>query len=75
MKVAVLGCGQISPLHIENWQKIPGVEIALVVDIEQKQAFKRQKEYAIKEISCDYTAAINRPEIDVIDVCLPTYLH
>lgn len=75
MKVAVLGCGQISPLHLENWKKIPGVEVAVIVDIDQKRALERQQEYGIKEISDDYTKIITRPDIDIIDVCLPTYLH
>lgn len=75
MRIAVLGCGQISPWHLESWQKIPGCKVVCVVDIDQSRALARQKEYNIDEISTDYNSVITRDDIDIIDVCLPTYLH
>lgn len=75
LRIAVLGCGQISPLHLESWQKIPGAEVVCVVDIDKEKALARQREYGIAEISTDYNEIIARKDIDIIDVCLPTYLH
>ncbi|MDD2431793.1 MAG: Gfo/Idh/MocA family oxidoreductase [Firmicutes bacterium] len=75
MRVAVLGCGQISPVHLKSWQNIHEAEVVVVVDIDLDKAKTRQKEFNISESETDYNLVIEREDIDVIDICLPTNLH
>ncbi|MGI6537538.1 MAG: Gfo/Idh/MocA family protein [Caldicoprobacterales bacterium] len=76
VKVAVIGNGAIAnSAHGPAYFKNPLSEIKYCVDIipERAQAFKEKfnGEYAIT----DYREAIADPEVDIVSVCVPNYLH
>jgi predicted dehydrogenase len=76
VKVAVIGNGTIAnSQHGPAYLKNPLSEIKYCVDIipERAQAFREKfnGEYAIT----DYHEAIADPEVDIVSVCVPNYLH
>ena len=70
----IVGCGFMGQTHARGWQAVPEAEVVAVVDLlpERAQALGRQ-------LACqtyqDYHEAIARPDVDVVSVCIPTYLH
>jgi len=74
LKVGLIGCGFMGSMHANCYKNIKGVEIAAVADI------RREKAEAVAagtnaKIYSDGRELIEAGGLDIIDVCLPTYLH
>ncbi len=72
LKVGLIGCGFMGAMHANCYRAIDGVEIAAVADI------RREKAEALAggaAIYADGAGLIANADVDVIDICLPTYLH
>ncbi len=73
LKVAVLGAGGISGAHIPSWIRIPEVELVAICDV-MPERLERYKETGAK-LYTDCEEMFANEEIDIIDICLPTFLH
>ena len=71
LKVAVVGVGGISGAHIPAWEEIKEVELVALCDIRQE----RLDQYPKKRHYNDFKEMLEKEEIDILDICLPTYLH
>lgn len=76
LKVGILGCGGISGVHVPGWKNYDGAEIVAYCDIRPEQMEK----YGYKTDSealyyTDYKEMVENEKLDVIDICLPTFLH
>lgn len=74
---AVVGCGAISPLHIGGIADSGLAELVALCDKIPERAEKRRDELAPEaRVFTDFDEMLETmPEIDVIHVCLPHYLH
>ena len=75
LKVAVIGYGQIGPVHIDSYKQLDDVEIAAVCDIDESRARAAQERAGAARYYTDYDELLRQDDIDVISVCIPTYLH
>lgn len=71
LKVGLLGVGCISGAHINGWAAIPEAEIVAMCDIrpEQMDSYDNVRKYT------DFDEMLEKEELDIVDICLPTYLH
>lgn len=72
LKVGLIGCGFMGAMHANCYKNIDGVQLAAVSDI------RREKAEAVSGdavIYADGAELIENADVDVIDICLPTYLH
>lgn len=74
IRVGILGAGFMGKTHAAAYARIPGVEVAAVVDGDLARAKQLVTEVG-GEAGNDLASLYTQPEIDVIDVCLPTPLH
>ena len=75
-KVAILGCGFIANIHVESYQRfVPDAEVVAVYGRNQEKAEAFAKKYGIKEYYSDIDRLISNCDCEVIDICLPNYLH
>ena len=74
LRIGLIGCGYMGGMHSACYQAIEGAKVVAVADIraEKAQAIADVHGAKIFETGMDL---INEAEVDVIDVCLPTYLH
>jgi myo-inositol 2-dehydrogenase / D-chiro-inositol 1-dehydrogenase len=75
-KVAILGCGFISDIHMESYERfVPDVEIEVVYsrDINKAKAFAEK--HHIKAWYDSMDAIIADSGCEVVDICLPNFLH
>jgi UDP-N-acetyl-2-amino-2-deoxyglucuronate dehydrogenase len=74
IRFAIIGCGRISKIHVSVLSQLANAILVAVCDIVEEKA----KEYAQK-FNCayyiDYKELLKSNEIDVVNVCTPTYLH
>ncbi len=72
IKVGLIGCGFMGNMHANCYKNIDGVELVAVADIRREKAEEIANGATIYSDGIDL---INNAEVDIIDICLPTYLH
>jgi predicted dehydrogenase len=73
--VCVIGCGDLGSKHAERWQNLPNAQVVAVCDILPDRGQKAANLYGLSRWYDDYREAVVLPEVDVVSVCVPTYLH
>ena len=71
LKIALVGVGGISGAHIPAWDEMENAELVALCDIRPE----RMEKYEDKRHYTDFEEMLNNEEIDILDICLPTYLH
>lgn len=71
LKVGMVGIGGISGAHIPAWNAMEETELVALCDIRPE----RLEPYPDKRRYTDYEEMLNREQLDILDICLPTYLH
>lgn len=71
LKVGVIGVGGISGAHIPAWNNLENTELVALCDIrsERMDKYPQQRHYT------DFDEMLAQEELDILDICLPTYLH
>lgn len=72
MKVAVIGAGTMGKVHLNCYQKMEKIEVVLC-ELDQQKREEISRLYRIDSTG-DYQQVL-AADFDIIDICLPTYLH
>ena len=73
LKVGLIGCGFMGTMHANCYKNLEGVTLAAVADLRREKA--EGLACADTVIYGDGKELIEKADVDVIDICLPTYLH
>lgn len=71
LKVGLIGVGGISGSHIPAWDAMEDTELTSLCDIRPE----RMEPYPDKHHYTDFDEMLEKEELDILDICLPTYLH
>ena len=75
-KVAILGAGFITDIHMESYHRfVPEAEVVGVYARNAEKAKVFAEKYHIPKWSDDLDDIIQNSGCDVVDICLPNYLH
>jgi len=74
LKVGLIGCGFMGTMHANCYKNIEGVELVAFADVREDFA-KKLAEGTNAVIYSDGKDLIANADVDIIDICLPTYLH
>ncbi len=77
LRVALIGCGGISTAHAQAYLRL-GPQVAQVTataDAVLALAERRGQELGAQFVTDDYRAAVERSDVDAVDICLPHHLH
>lgn len=74
LKVAVVGCGCISVMHLDSIIALPESKLVGVCDIKPERAQKAAEKYNTKAYT-EYMEMFEVEKPDVVHICLPHYLH
>jgi myo-inositol 2-dehydrogenase/D-chiro-inositol 1-dehydrogenase len=76
IKVAILGAGFISDIHLESYHRfVPDAEIVAVYTRSGDKAKEFAKKHGISQWYDDLDRIITESGCDVVDICLPNFLH
>ncbi len=75
VNVAIVGCGRISDLHAAGYRDYADAKIVAVCDTNRKHAKTKAKEWGAEKIYTDYAELLKDPEIDLVELLVPHYLH
>lgn len=71
LRIGLVGCGGISGAHVPSWDDMEGAELVAICDIRPE----KMERYPGHKFYTDYDKMLDENEFDIIDVCLPTFLH
>lgn len=75
-KVTILGAGLISAIHLESYLRfVPEAEVVAVYARDAEKAKFFAEKHHIPQWYTDINQAISASDCDVVDVCLPNFLH
>lgn len=76
IKVAVLGTGFISQIHMESFRRfVRGAEVVAVYNPNEAHAEQFARQHGVARHYSDIDALLADSDCDVVDLCLPNYLH
>ena len=71
LKIGLVGVGGISGAHIPAWEAMEDAELVAICDIRTE----RMEKYPDKRHYTNFEEMLANEELDILDICLPTYLH
>jgi predicted dehydrogenase len=75
LRVAVVGCG-IGKSHILAYRALPDqFEVLAICDVQEAKAREVATDYEIPRVFTDLAELCRVDDVDVIDICTPSYLH
>jgi len=76
LKVAVLGTGFIADIHVACYARfVPGAKVAAVYGHNAENAKAFAEKHGIPAHYSDIDKLLAECEVDIVDICLPNYLH
>jgi predicted dehydrogenase len=69
LKIAVIGVGSISELHLKAYVANPAVELYAVCDLNEERANKKAAEFGAAKVYVDYQELLKDKEIDAVSIC------
>lgn len=75
--IGMVGAGRATELHMNALQRVSGIPLRFktIVARRKEQLLYAKNKYGFEQISFDINDLLNDPEIDVIDICTPPYVH
>ena len=76
LRVAIVGCGNISQLNVPGYLQHPRCEVVALCDTRSELAARRAKEWGIApRIYSDFAQVLDDRAIDAVELLTPTWLH
>lgn len=75
MKVGVIGCGGIAPIHINVYRQLKDIEIVGLCDLNLDRAKNLAVKFKIEKTFRDYSDMLEKEKLDLVDICTPVSTH
>lgn len=75
LKSGIIGLGFIGPSHMEALRRTGLSDIVAIADINLPLAAQIAERYHVPKVYDDYRKLLADPEIDIVHICAPNYLH
>jgi len=77
LRVGIVGCGFISPVHINGYEKCNEAEIVALCDIVEERAQKAREDFGLKNVRIysDYKKMLSEEKLDICSVCTENNKH
>ena len=74
IKVGIVGAGFMGRTHADGYKLLSNARVEGVADVDEHTGDKFARDYGCQYYK-DAEELIKREDIDIIDICLPTFLH
>ena len=74
LRFGLIGCGRVAPRHAQSLGEIEDAELVAVADIIESRSRKFALQYGGDSYT-DYHRVLNRQDVDVVNICVPSGLH
>ena len=75
LRFAIIGCGRVSPKHIESLKILPGARLVAVCDVDLPKAHKAVQGLKDVDIFDDYREMLAKAHVDVVNILTESGSH
>lgn len=75
LRVGIIGCGGIAPLHLRVYKSLNKIEVVSLCDLNLDRAKNVAAKFRIEKIYKDYMEMLEKEKLDLVDVCTPVSTH
>jgi len=75
LRIGIVGAKFAGSFHAEMWRLIAGVKVTAAADLDEKARAEFCRANGIEKQYGDYRKLIEDPDLDLVDICLPNFLH
>jgi predicted dehydrogenase len=75
LKVGVIGCGGIAPLHLKAYRNLEKVEIVSLTDLNLERAKSLAARFGVARTYENYQDMFEKEDLDLVDICTPVSTH
>ena len=75
MKIGIIGCGGIAPVHIQVYQNLKNVKVVGLCDLNLEKAKNLAAKFQIGKTFRDYGDMFEKEDLDLVDICTPVSTH
>jgi predicted dehydrogenase len=75
VRIGIIGSGFVAEIHAEAYKQVPDAEVFAVASPTPGKAEGFARKHGIPHHFTDYKKMLEMDEIDIVDLCLPNYLH
>ena len=75
LNIAVIGAGAIGVDHIVSFRQHPAARVVALAEVSPERGREAADRFGIDDLVTDYRVLLKRPDIDIISIALPNYLH
>ena len=75
--IGMAGAGRGTELHMEALKRVSGIEVRCrhIISKTSPRLMKAKERFGFERASLDFRDLLDDPQIDVIDICTPPYVH
>lgn len=74
-KVAIIGCGFMGRMHANVYGLLDNAQLVGLVDRKEEKRAKYSADFGVPAYETLHELFVNHPDLDAVDICLPTYEH
>ncbi len=74
IRVGLIGMGGLGACHYGNYKDVKGATLVCVADVQVDMAKEKTAGTDIR-VYADYKEMIEKGELDMVDICTPSYMH
>ena len=74
LRIGLIGCGFMGGMHSACYKVIENAQVVAVADVRREKAEEIAKVHGA-QIFASGDELIKNADVDIVDICLPTYLH
>ena len=75
LKIGMIGAGGVAKVHAREYDENKETELIAIADIDDKAKEEFVRTFSLKKVVSDYREILKDTSIDLIDICLPHFLH
>lgn len=74
LNIALIGSGAVAPHHINAWKQINDAQVRVIFSKPEEKCRKFAQKFGL-ECAQNFDAILNNPEIDILDIVVPSGAH
>jgi len=75
IKLGLLGCGFVANFYMNGLRDVPNQEVVTVYSRTRESAESFAQRWKVPEWTTDMTRVVEKPELDLVVIALPNFLH
>ena len=74
-KIGIVGAKFAGSFHADMWKEMHNAEVIAVADLDDEARKTFVETYGVKRNYKTYQELISDPDVEIVDICLPNFLH